>query len=210
MWKKKSALALAALLVALGAGFTAQRLEAQGGEAGATCTCEGEKGAHEGEGTHGGKGDGRRGGHGGHGGHSGRGGHGGHGDMASAHALLARHDQIQRRVVERPDGVETWTTSDDPEVAKLLGTHVRQMKERLASGRPVRPHDPLFRAIFDNHDKIRMEIEDVDGGVRVVETSDDPKVVQLIQAHARLVDGFVEEGMARMHRGTSLPEGYAP
>lgn len=211
MWKKKS-IALAALLLALGGGLGAAGGRAHEGEGreGAQCTCGNDQGAHEEEGAHAGKARGhhrgRRGGHGG--GHGGD--HADMGGMASAHALLARHDQVQRRVEELPGGVETWTTSDDAEVAELLRAHVRQMKRRLESGRPVRRMDPLFREIFKQRDKIRMEIEDVPGGVRVVETSDDPQVALLIQEHARLVNGFVEEGMKRAHQRTPLPEGYAP
>lgn len=140
-------------------------------------------------------------------------GHGrGHGpdhaeDRDTIHALLAGHDAIERRVADLPDGVETWTTSDDPEVAALLREHVRRMKARLAERRPMRRWDPLFAALFDHADAIDMTIEDVPGGVHVVETSDDPEVVALIRQHAhRAVSEFAERGMERAHEPTPLPE----
>ena len=127
------------------------------------------------------------------------------------HALLADHDAIERRVVDRPDGVETWTESDDPEVAARIRTHVREMKERLEDGQPIRRWDPLFAEIFEHADAVEMTIEDLPRGVRVVETSEDPYVVALIQQHAhRAVSEFVERGMDRAHEPTPLPEAAAP
>lgn len=138
------------------------------------------------------------------GGRMGRGGGGGPHD--TIHALLADHEAIERRVVDRPDGVETWTESDDPEVAARIRVHVRQMRDRLESGRPMRRWDPLFAAIFAHADAIEMTIEDTPQGVRVVETSEDPEVVALIRQHAhRAVSEFVERGMDRAHEPTPLP-----
>lgn len=132
------------------------------------------------------------------------------GDMDTIHALLADHASIDRRVTDRPDGVETWTESDDPEVAARIRAHVRQMDARLEEGRPIRRWDPLFAELFDHADAISMVIEDTEKGVRVVETSDAPYVVSLIQQHAhRAVSEFVERGMDRAHEPTPLPESSA-
>lgn len=136
----------------------------------------------------------------------GRMGQGGDGHHDTIHALLADHEVIERRVEDIPGGVETWTTSDDPEVAELIRVHVRQMDARLESGQPVRRWDPLFAEIFEHAEAIEMVIEDIPGGVRVVETSDDPEVVALIRQHAhRAVSEFVERGMERAHEPTPLP-----
>lgn len=132
-------------------------------------------------------------------------------DMRVIRGLLQSHDRIRREVELRPDGVRTVTTSDDPELASLIRRHVRQMKARVEEGRPIRQMDPVFREIFRHHEAIEMVIEDVPGGVVVVETSDDPEVVKLIQQHAlRAVSEFVEDGMQRAMRPTPLPEGYSP
>lgn len=130
-------------------------------------------------------------------------------DMDTIHALLADHAAIERRVEDLPNGVETWTESDDPEVAARIRTHVRDMYARLDADQPLRRWDPLFAAIFEHADAIEMEIEDTPRGVRVVETSDDPEVVALIRQHAhRAVSEFVERGMDRAHEPTPLPDGY--
>lgn len=68
--------------------------------------------------------------------------------------------------------------------------------------------DPLFREIFQHHEKIEMQVEDVPGGVRVRETSDVPQVGALIRQHARrAVSEFVDRGMERAMRPTPLPPG---
>ena len=130
-------------------------------------------------------------------------------DMPVIHQLLVRHEKIQRKVEDIPGGVQTLTTSQDPEVVRLIRKHVRQMKDRVEEGEPIRMMDPLFQEIFRHHDKIQMKVEDVPGGVRVTETSKDPRVVSLIRQHAhRAVSEFVERGMERAMKPTPLPEGY--
>lgn len=132
-------------------------------------------------------------------------------DMRAIHGLLSQHDQIQRTVKDIPNGVETVTTSDDPEVAKLIREHVWQMKARLEDGRPIRQMDPLFREIFASHEHIHMRIQDVPGGVRVTETADQERVVPLVRQHARrAVSEFVAGGMRRAMQPTPLPPGYEP
>lgn len=129
--------------------------------------------------------------------------------MTVFHQLLADHARIKRDVQDVPGGVVTVTTSDVPVVAALIRTHVAQMKERVERGQPVRRWDPLFAELFRRADRIVMKVEDVTGGVRVTETSDDPQVVLLIRQHARRgVSEFVARGFDRMHEPTPLPNGY--
>jgi hypothetical protein len=130
-------------------------------------------------------------------------------DMRPIRTMLMNHEQIDRRVEDLPDGVKTWTTSDDPEIAEAVQTHVRQMHERMKEKKPIRQMDPLFREIFEHADQIEMEIEDLKNGVLVIETSEDPEVVKLIRQHAhRAVSEFAEQGMERAMQPTPLPEGY--
>lgn len=130
-------------------------------------------------------------------------------DMHVIRRLLLNHGQIERGVEEIPGGIRATTTSDDPETAEAIRTHVRQMKERLEQGEPIRMMDPLFREIFRHREKVELEIEEVPGGVRVAETSEDPEVVLLIRQHAlRAVSEFVEGGMRRAMQPTPLPDEY--
>ena len=126
--------------------------------------------------------------------------------MTSIHALLDVHDKIDRTVEDIPGGVLTVTTSDDPNVTALLRTHVAQMKQQVHEGRPIRMWDPLFAELARHHDKIKLEIEEIPGGVRVRHTSDDEQVVKLIRQHAKKgVSEFVERGWDRAHQPTPLP-----
>lgn len=130
-------------------------------------------------------------------------------DMPVIHQLLTDHEQIKRRVEDLLDGIRAETTSQEPQLAETIRTPVSQMKERVEQGNPIRQMDPLFREIFEHHRQIHMQVEEIPGGVRVVETSDDPRVVLLIRQHAhRAVSEFVAEGMPRAMQPTSLPAGY--
>lgn len=125
------------------------------------------------------------------------------------HELLRNHDAIKRTVEDIPGGVRTLTTSDDPQIAALIQLHVRQMAARYDAGMPVRNWDPLFTELLKHYDKVTLTIEDVDNGLRVTETSEDPQVVLLIRQHAHHgVSEFVERGFDRAHEETPLPEGY--
>ena len=136
-------------------------------------------------------------------------GHGAGGDMLTIHELMAGHDAIERRVVDIPGGVETVTESSDPTLVRAIQVHVAQMDERLDEGRPIRRWDPLFEEIFAHSDAINLRIENTARGVRVIETSGDPRVTALIRQHARrAVSEFVARGMERMHEPTPLPPGY--
>ncbi len=126
-------------------------------------------------------------------------------DMQQIHTLLANHDAVRRTVRNLPNGVETVTTSQDTRIAAMLPQHVEAMYARLKEGRLIRGFDPLFVELFRQADKIDLKLEKLDTGVRVVETSNDPHAIRLIQAHARAVDGFVKDGMDAMHRKHSVP-----
>jgi uncharacterized protein YdcH (DUF465 family) len=129
--------------------------------------------------------------------------------MRVIHTLLREHEEIRRDVERIAGGIRATTVSARPEIADLIRTHVRQMKARIEAGEPIRQMDPVFREIFEHHTKIDMEIEEIRGGVRVMETSEDAQVVLLIRRHARgAVSEFVADGMQRAMQPTPLPPGY--
>ena len=130
-------------------------------------------------------------------------------DMQMIRKMLMNHEKIDRQVENLKNGVKTRTTSSDPEISAAIQVHVRQMHERIKEKKPIRQMDPLFREIFENANKIEMQIEDIENGVVVTETSEDPQVVKLIQQHAnRAVSEFAAMGMKRAMQPTPLPEGY--
>ncbi|WP_165253360.1 hypothetical protein [Paludisphaera soli] len=113
--------------------------------------------------------------------------------------LVAGHASITRKVKEIPGGVRTRTTTTDPGLVATLRTHVRQMETRLERGRPMRMWDPVFRDVFAHADEITVVVKDVEGGVEVPETSENPKVVPMIRAHAAKVSDFAARGPAAVH-----------
>jgi uncharacterized protein len=120
--------------------------------------------------------------------------------------LLTNHEKIKRTVKELSNGVETLTESDSPELAAKIKEHVVWMTVRIKEANPIRMRDPLFAEIFNHTDKIKMHHEDTDKGVRVTETSEDPMVAELIQAHAKVVSGFVERGFAEAMKNHPVPD----
>lgn len=119
--------------------------------------------------------------------------------------LRENHKKIKRTVLELPNGVETLTESDTPEIAAKIKEHVDWMEYRVENTNSIRMRDPLFAEIFKHTDKIKMVHEDTDKGVKVTETSDDPYVAKLIQAHAKVVSGFVERGFAEAMKNHDGP-----
>lgn len=131
---------------------------------------------------------------------------GGHmADMPLIHELLDSGDRIQRTVTVRADGVETLTESDDPALATKIRAHVVSMYGRVSEGRPIHMRDPLFREIFAHASKIEMTHQPTEKGVRVIETSVDPYVVKLIQAHAEVVSRFIRNGRAEAMTDHDVP-----
>lgn len=130
--------------------------------------------------------------------------------MHSAMNLVHNRYSITREVEEIEGGVRTLTrvATTDPALREVLLTHVRQVSDLIASGGRVRAWDPLFAEIFDHYDEIEMQIEELDDGVRVTETSTNPEVTKLIRAHAAKVNDFLARGHAAVHEATPLPDGY--
>jgi len=119
-------------------------------------------------------------------------------DMQVLHQLFAHRTEITRRVVQREDGIETVTESTNPEVTRLIQTHVASMLARVEEQRPIHLCDPLFAELFRNADRIEARHERTANGVRVLETSQDAYVVKLLHAHAEVVSAFIANGMSEM------------
>jgi hypothetical protein len=154
--------------------------------------------------------------HGGHGHQHGRGAgmgrQGGHAgdaqhaaDMEVFHFLGDHGKEITRTITTLPNGVDTLTESTNPVVAEKIKQHVASMGARVREQRPIHMRDPLFREIFANAGKILMKVEPTANGVRVVETSADPYVAKLIQAHAEVVSLFIRNGRAEMMKNHEVP-----
>jgi hypothetical protein len=126
-------------------------------------------------------------------------------DMQVFHQLFDHRTEIKREVIKRENGIETVTESTNPEVVRLLQTHVASMLARVGEGRPIHRRDPLFAELFRYADQIKATHEMTRDGVRVIETSEDPYVVKLLQAHADVVSAFIANGRSEMMKNHPLP-----
>ncbi len=121
------------------------------------------------------------------------------------HYLLENHEGIRREVKNTDGGVETLTESDKPELVAKIQEHVAAMAKRVEEVRPIHMRDPLFAELFGNAKKIHLKYEKTDKGIRVVETSEDPAVVKLIQAHGGVVSLFVKNGFEEARKNHEVP-----
>lgn len=126
-------------------------------------------------------------------------------DRDMIHFLIDNRDKIKRTVTKIDSGVDTLTESDDADVSEQIQGHVASMKTRVHDAKPIHQRDPFFVEIFKHADKIEMAIEQTEKGVRVRETSKDPYVVKLIQAHADVIDKFLANGRPEMHADHEIP-----
>lgn len=131
-------------------------------------------------------------------------------DREVFHFLLEHRKDITRTVKETKTGVETLTESAKPEVARKIKEHVTAMHQRVKTGKGIHYRDPLFAEIFKHSDKIVMTVERTEKGVKVTETSDDPYVAKLIQAHAAVVTKFIENGFEEARKDHPLHEKLGP
>ena len=126
-------------------------------------------------------------------------------EVADLRKIFQQHMEIERRVTNLPDGISTFTASENPEVRAAIVSHVSMMVTRLAEGKnpEVIIQSPTLDALFDVHEDIETEIEVTDTGVTVIQTSRNPEVVKLLQTHAAEVSDMSERGMAAVHERMS-------
>lgn len=183
--------------------------ELQAQEAQSSSGLDGVTLAQRGNSGQGGAGRGRQGRGGGRG-HGKHGKQGGQGQMGDDHQevfyLLEHRDQIVRKVIKTADGIDTLTESQNPEVTAVIQKHVAAMYKRVENVQPIHMRDPLFRALFGNAKKIKMEMELTAHGIRVRETSDDPLTVKLVQAHADVVSLFLKNGFTEVRKNHAVPQ----
>lgn len=129
-------------------------------------------------------------------------------DQQVFHTLLERHQELQREVENLPNGIRSVTTSETPELAALIIEHAHVMHQRLQEGFGLRFWDAAFAEIFAQADAVHMEVRNLPNGVETVETSDDPNVVKLIQAHGEAINAFVREGFGAAQKPSPLPADY--
>ncbi len=127
------------------------------------------------------------------------------GPLAEVAFLVEHRDRIWRSVTMIPDGVEIATGSPDPKVADLLRRQIQANTVRLKEGRPIVVPDPLVTELYRHGPAVKVEMRVTDDGMNVRETATDPWVVQLLQAHAEVVDLCLSVGWDEVQRPHPLP-----
>jgi uncharacterized protein YdcH (DUF465 family) len=135
----------------------------------------------------------------GQGGGKGGGPGGGGGFQEAIHKLFDNHEKIKRTVEMTDSGYKAKTVSDDPEIAKTLQKHVKEMRERLGAGMMIRRWDPAFAELVEHYKDIDHDFKEIDGGVELVAKGKTPDAVKVVQNHAKIISGFVKLGSDEMH-----------
>jgi hypothetical protein len=126
-------------------------------------------------------------------------------DQALFKQLLVDHKQLRRETERLPNGIRVQTTSENPDLARILREHVEGMKVRFGMGRAIRSWDPLFSALFEYRDQISMNYRVIDKGVEAELTAEDPKLIELIHCHDQTLHQFVDRGFDASQHPSPVP-----
>ncbi|MGC8697096.1 MAG: hypothetical protein ACP5Q0_01370 [Halothiobacillus sp.] len=127
-------------------------------------------------------------------------------DQALFKQLLAQHGALKRVSEILPNGIRVQTTSEDPELARVIQEHVEGMKRRFANDRSIRSWDLLFVALFDYRHDIDMAYHNIATGVEAVLTAQEPKLIELIHAHNKTLHQFTDYGFEASKNASPAPE----
>ena len=108
---------------------------------------------------------------------------------------------ISREVTNLSNGIRTVTQSSDEAVMDVLVSHVVGMIRRVEVGDDpeIFIQSPTLDIFFERGDQIETSIEVTDDGIIVVQTSDDPELVEALQVHAAEVTAMTDRGMQAVH-----------
>jgi hypothetical protein len=122
-------------------------------------------------------------------------------ESAELAVMFRNFETLTREVENLPNGIRTVTASSDPEVMAALVSHAIGMIDRV--GRKDDPEifiqSPTLDLFFLRGDDIVSKVEVTDAGLVVVQTSEDPELVEALHVHAAEVTDMAERGMAAVH-----------
>jgi hypothetical protein len=115
--------------------------------------------------------------------------------------IFKNHKKIKREVGNIENGIKTITESKDEKVRQSIIDHVTMMVTRMQEGKnpEVMIQSPTLTKLFDYYQEIDTEIELSDDGIALIQTSKNPKVVELLQKHASEINDMVDRGMQAVH-----------
>ena len=110
------------------------------------------------------------------------------------HGLFDAHSQFQREVTQTETGYTSTTTSKNPEAAKLLQKHVKQMEKRLKQGFMVRRWDPAYEEFVRFYDDIDIQITNIKNGIKINATGKTREARDVARNHAGIISKFIKKG----------------
>lgn len=122
-------------------------------------------------------------------------------ESAELAVMFRNFERITRSVTNLPNGIRTVTFAEDDDLMAVITSHVTGMIGRVADGRDpqVMIQSPTLDIFFARGERITTEIEVTEEGIVVLQTSDDPEVVEALRTHAAEVTAMVDRGMAAVH-----------
>lgn len=122
-------------------------------------------------------------------------------ESAELAIMFRQFETLTREVTNLPNGISTVTTSSDEAVMTALISHVAGMIGRVEVGDDpqIMIQSPTLDIFFARGEAITTDIDVTDAGIVVVQTSEDPEVVEALQVHAAEVSAMAERGMEAVH-----------
>ena len=115
--------------------------------------------------------------------------------------IFRSHKGIIRVVSNLENGIVTTTEAENKSLREAIVSHVTMMVTRLQEGKnpEVIIQSPTLTELFKYYQKIDTEIELVEDGIKVIQTSKDPVAINLLQKHAAEINDMVKRGMQSVH-----------
>lgn len=122
-------------------------------------------------------------------------------ESAELATMFRNFDTITRDVTNLPNGIRTVTNASDEYVMDALVSHVIGMIDRVEEGDDpqIMIQSPTLDIFFSRGEAITTEIDVTDEGIIVIQTSDDPDLVDALQIHAAEVTDMADRGMQAVH-----------
>ena len=122
-------------------------------------------------------------------------------ESAEIGLLFRGFQTIEREVENLPNGIRTITYSSNAAVMEALVSHVVSMIGRVETGdNPlIMIQSPTLDIFFARGSELVTEIDVTDEGIVVLQTSDDPELVEAMHKHAAEVSEMADRGMQAVH-----------
>lgn len=122
-------------------------------------------------------------------------------ESADLAVMFNNFDTITRSVENLPNGIRTVTRSTDPAVMDALVNHSVGMIDRVGQldDPQILIQSPTLDIFFLQGEDIVSEVSVEDEGLVVIQTSDDPQMVEALHTHAAEVTAMAERGMQAVH-----------